>query len=117
MKWMVEFYEDEAGHCYVLDFIREIKDKKLQAKILSDIDILQEKGIELKEPYVKHLDGGIWELRTKQSSNISRILYFTFTGGKFVLLHGFIKKTMKTPPSEIEKARARRDDYIRRHKK
>lgn len=39
---------------------------------------------------------------------------FTFTGGKFVLLHGFVKKTMKTPPAEIEKAKTRRDDYIRR---
>lgn len=114
MKWTVEYYKDEAGRCHVLEFLRDIKDIKLRAKILSDIDKLEAKGTELKEPCVKHIGSGIWELRSKQSSNIARVLYFTFTGGKFVLLHGFIKKTMKTPPAEIEKARTRRDDYIRR---
>ena len=45
-----------------------------------------------KEPYVKHIDGEIWELRIRFSSDISRIFYFTWNFNTIVLLHGFVKR-------------------------
>jgi phage-related protein len=50
-------------------------------------------------------------------SDISRIFYFIPVGDDIVLLHGFIKKTQKTPPEEISKAKAYLSDYERRAKK
>ena len=88
----------------------------MQAKILGHLEILQQRGYELREPYSKPLEDGIFELRTKQGSNISRVLYFFFVGKKIVLTNGFIKKTQKTPKSEIEKAKKYRQDYLERMK-
>lgn len=46
----------------------------------------------------------------------NRILFFFYDGERFVLLHGFRKKTQKTPRHEIDTARAQMDEYIRRNK-
>lgn len=54
-------------------------------------------------PFSRHLDDGIFELRTVQGSDITRVLYFFVAGGEIVLTHGFVKKTQKTPAREIEK--------------
>lgn len=115
MSWSIEFYETENGINCVKDFIDEIKDKKLKAKVLNDIKLLNEFGTELRQPHTDYLKDGIWELRTKQSSNIARTLYFTVSGQKIILLHGFVKKTPKTPSSELNRAINNKNDYLRRH--
>lgn len=114
MQWIVEFYRDECGASNVEEFLDSVQDKKLKAKILRDISLLQTLGTDLKKPYASYIDDGIWELRTKQSTNISRILYFTFAQNKIILLNGFIKKTKKTPSEEIDRAKKYRDDHKRR---
>lgn len=53
-------------------------------------------------------------MRIKFASDTARIFYFTYCDNKFILLHGFIKKTMKTPESELERARKYMKDYKRR---
>jgi len=72
----------------------------------------------VREPYVKPLKGeknkGLYELRIKFASDIARIFYFTYCNNKYILLHGFVKKTMKTPKNKIEKARKYMEDYQRR---
>lgn len=75
---------------------------KMRAKIYGLLVILQEKGNMLREPYSKHLDDGIFELRCKLGSDIVRILYFFFYEGKIVLTNGFVKKRNKTCQSEKE---------------
>lgn len=85
-----------------------------RAKAIKLIDLLSEYGVLLKEPYTKQLRGKIRELRIKDSQGAVRILYFTFTGKRFILLHGFIKKTDKTPEREIEIAEKRMNDFIHR---
>ena len=109
----------ENGKVPVQDFLYSLN-PKLRAKAFSDIELLKKLGNELKEPYVKPIKGknnkGLYELRIKFSSDIARIFYFTYYNNKFVLLHGFIKKTMKTPENEIDKARKYMEDYKRRAK-
>lgn len=60
---------------------------------------------------------GIFELRAKVGTDISRVLYFFYYEGRIVLTHGFIKKTQRTLAGEIEKAKKYRRDYIERHGK
>lgn len=113
----LDFYMKENGKIPVQDFLYSLN-PKLRAKAFSDIELLKQLGTELKEPYVKPIKGkdnkGLYELRIKFSSDIARIFYFTYYNNKFVLLHGFIKKTMKTPENEIKKARKYMEDYKRR---
>ncbi|MCI9381318.1 MAG: type II toxin-antitoxin system RelE/ParE family toxin [Dorea sp.] len=107
----------ENGKIPVQDFLYSLN-PKLRAKAFSDIELLKQLGTELRKPYVKPIKGkdnkDLYELRIKFSSDIARIFYFTYYDNKFVLLHGFIKKTMKTPQGEIKKARKYMKDYKRR---
>ena len=59
-------------------------------------------------------DGKIFELRTKVSSDITRILYFFVIEQKIILTNGFVKKTQKTPKNEIDLAKRRRNEYLNR---
>ena len=68
----------------------------------------------MREPYSKAIDDGIFELRAKVGSDISRVLYFFIIGQKVILTNGFIKKTQKTPMEEIECAKRYRADYLSR---
>jgi len=79
-------------------------------KIQDCINVLAECGTIAGEPYMKHLEGGIWELRPLQD----RILFVAWHNGSYVLLHHFTKKTQKTPRSEIEKAKRELADLIER---
>lgn len=88
----------------------------MRAKAVHKIQILKEIGNNLREPYSKPIQDGIFELRIKFSSNISRIFYFFYVDKKIILLSGFIKKTQKTPKLEIEKAIGYKIDYERRNK-
>jgi phage-related protein len=114
-KFNIIMYETEAGRLPVVDFLSSIKDDKLLAKIYRDIKLLEVSGNLLREPYSKALNNGLFELRTKQGTNISRIIYFFIVGNNIVLTNGFIKKTQKTPTSEIEKALEYRKDFLKRY--
>ena len=115
-KFEVYFYETLSGVQPAKDFLLSLN-KKDRAKMMDMICILQENGNELREPYSKHLTEGIFELRAKVGSNISRILYFFFIDKHIILTNGFIKKTRKTPQNEIEKAKKYRAEYLRRNRK
>ena len=112
----VILYEDEKGHNPVLEFLTELantngKDSRVRLKKVQDyINILQTYGNTVGAPVMKHLDGEIWELRPLRD----RILFAGVVGGKFVLLHQFLKKTQKTPKREIEQAKKELEDYLER---
>lgn len=113
MKFDVIFYEKADGGMPARDFIVSL-DKKMRAKMSDMIVLLRDNGNELREPYSKSLGDGIFELRAKVGSDISRVLYFFYIGKRIVLTNGFIKKSQKTPSRELEKAKEYRRDYLSR---
>lgn len=112
--FLVEFYENKNGDRPAEDFLNSL-DVKMRSKLLMILKVLQEKGNMLREPYSKYLEDGIFEVRGKVGNDISRVLYFFYHGGKIILTNGFIKKTQKTPRSEILKAKKYRADYWERY--
>jgi phage-related protein len=110
------FYRDKNGKEPVLEYIEGLashRDKNSGInlrKILEYVRVLKTYGTQAGEPYIKHLDGEIWELRPIRE----RVLFATWTENEFILLHHFLKNTRKTPVSEIEQAKRRLKDYKER---
>ncbi len=109
--WTIIFYIDEHGHSPVEEFLRQL-DSKTRNRFAWSIEQLRVRNVRAREPLVRHLTGKLWELREESRTNIYRLLYFFFIGKRIVLLHGFQKKTEKTPTSEIEIALKRMDSFI-----
>ena len=103
----IRFFKDKNGKRPIVDYLRELeakqdKDSRIKlGKIYDCIDYLRSAGHKAKEPYAKHLSGDIWELRPLRD----RILYAAWDDNCFILLHHFVKKTQKTPPRELKKAK------------
>ena len=115
MDWIIDYYETAMGKCPVREFINTLTDDS-QAKYILITGLLKQYGTLVREPYIRHITGHrkLYEIRIKEKAGISRILYFAHTGKRFVLLHGFTKKTDKTPANEIEIAEQRMKDHILR---
>lgn len=109
----IDYYALPDGTKPVQQFIDGLP-IKMKAKAMRQISLLQEFGNELREPYSKQIDTGLFELRVKFASDITRIFYFFVVGDKIILTNGFIKKTAKTLKGEIELARKYKADYERR---
>ena len=116
MAFSIEIYERENGNIPFMEFLESLS-PRMKAKILRDLDLLEDRGNTLREPYSKHLEDGIFELRTKLGSDITRSLYFFFDGSRIIITHGFVKKQEKTPISEIQRAKEYRADWLRRKAK
>jgi phage-related protein len=99
---------DERLESWLNDIPKDIK-----ARIISIVDLLVEHGPQnVREPYVKHLQGKLYEIRAKGKDGIARVFYFTMTGQRIVLLHGFINKTQKTPKRELAIAVVRMTEIL-----
>ena len=109
----VEFYKKENGDCPVENFLFSL-DRKLLAKTMRTIELLEKNGTLIGIPYSRYLCDEIFELRTIQSSNITRILYFFVKDNRAILTNGLIKKTSATPSNEILIAKKYKADYERR---
>lgn len=112
-EFEIIFYKTDNGENPVEDFLDSLSDK-MRAKMLMSIRIIRENGYQTRMPYSEELEDGIFELRAKVGSDISRVLYFFMVGRKVVLTNGFVKKTQKTPREEIERAKKYRADYLSR---
>ena len=111
----VEYYEKEDGTFPAEEFILSL-DAKMQAKMFRELELLETFGNELREPHSKPLGDGIYEIRAKVATDITRVLYFFVVNKKIILTNGFVKKTQKTPDSEITLAKKYRKDYLERNK-
>lgn len=76
--------------------------------------MLEQNGSDLREPYSKFLKDGIFELRIKQGTDIVRVLYFFMIGHRIIITNGFVKKSQRTPRSEIELAKKYKKEYMSR---
>lgn len=100
--WTVEFLNEQVER----EFLEIPKD--LQARLVRTTDLIESHGLEhLGMPYVRHLQGKLWEIRGKAATGIARALYVAVVGRRVVILRVFVKKTPKTPPSEIALALSR----------
>ena len=107
MTWTVEFL-DESVQAELDAFPADI-----QARFERIVLLIQSYGLEkVHEPYVKHLEGRLWEMRMKGREGIARALYVTATGYRVVVVRVFTKKTQKTPRHEIERALNRAKEVI-----
>jgi phage-related protein len=112
-EWSIVFYLDDDGTSPVEAFLVSL-DAKTQRRFRWSIEQLRVRNLQAREPLVRHLEGKLWELREESQTNIYRLLYFFYTGRQIVLLHGFQKKTQKTPRREIEIAQRRLDHFSQR---
>lgn len=92
----------------VREFLEDLPDVRAKAQLLRAIQRLGEEGF-LPEPFTKNIVGSrkLRELRVGFAGNIYRVFYAMVAGRRIVLLHGFTKKTQKTPPGEILTAERR----------
>jgi len=116
MNYKVEYIETENNKKPFEEFILGLTVKE-RAKIFETINYfleLKNHNLPIKESLSKHLEDGIFELRTSISDKIARTLYFYQRSAKIIITHGFIKKSQKTPRREIERAKDLRNKYNER---
>ena len=106
----IEFYQLPNGNKPVEKFLDRL-DKKMRSKAIASLMILEYYGSALREPYSKAIGNGLFELRIKFANDITRIFYFFYMRNKIILTNGFVKKTQKTPLSEIKLALKYKADY------
>ena len=100
----VIFYQTDAGNEPVREWLRSMR-KEDRRIIGSDIKTVQY-GWPLGMPLVRKLEPNLWEARSRITDGIARVL-FTVVEDKMVLLHGFVKKSQKTPVAELATAKHR----------
>jgi len=106
MGWIVEILPAAVPELEALP-------EDMQARFQRIVAMIQASGLgRMREPYVKHLEGRLWEMRMTGRDGISRAIYVTAIGQRVVVVRAFIKKTQKTPRSEIEIAHRRAKEVL-----
>ena len=107
MEWTVVYLND-AVRVEV-----EALSLELRAKFRRIVELIRSKGLEqVREPYVKHLEGRLWEMRLSGPNTIARVIYVAASGRRVVVLHAFVKKTEKIPRRALEIARVRAKEVM-----
>ena len=113
------FYQDKHGNSDIVNLLDDLQKKSKtdqnarihREKILAYMAALSKYGTRIGEPFVKHIDGDLWELRPLSN----RIFFFYWRDKQFVLVHHFLKKSPKTPKREIERAKRNIKDFLGRN--
>lgn len=114
--WKVTYYISPSGDNSVSDFLDTLEQNS-QSKILRVLHNIQEYGLDSVIPHIKKLSGTrFWEIRILGHNSI-RVIYVVPAKFQILVLHGFKKKTQKTPLKELEIASKRYHEYILRNKK
>jgi phage-related protein len=113
-SWEID--ETAAGTVPVAEFVDALG-PQAQAKFIRSLELLEEQGLLLREPWVKNIQGipKLRELRFTSFGEIYRVFFFPVSGRKLILLHGFKKKSQETPKRELQTAETRMRDYVHRH--
>ncbi len=105
MRWTVLFQDEIVALEY------DAQPDDIRAKFNRISQLIESVGLErVREPYVKHLEGKLWEMRMKGQDGIVRAVYVTASGRRVIVVRFFTKKTQKTPRSEIAMALKRARD-------
>ncbi|KRL32809.1 hypothetical protein FD20_GL002216 [Liquorilactobacillus uvarum DSM 19971] len=116
-KLTFDYVKRNDGSSEFEEFLNSIpvKDK---VKLLRTIQAVENNGLQIatRLEWVKKLDSNVYEVRSKLGNNIQRGLYFHKKDNKYIITHGFTKKTQKTPPREVKHAKNMRDRYLKEHK-
>jgi phage-related protein len=100
----VVFYRTATGNEPVREWLKSLGREDCRT-VGQDVKTAQY-GWPLGMPLIRKLEPGLWEVRSHIAQGIGRVI-FTVEGGVMVLLHGFVKKTQKTPPGDLKVARQR----------
>jgi phage-related protein len=107
VTWSVEFLNGEV------EAALSALPGDIRASFEHIVHLIESHGLTLmREPYVKHLEGPVWEMRMKGRDGIARAAYVTATGRRVVVVHVFRKKTQKTPRREIDIALRRAKEVV-----
>jgi phage-related protein len=107
MTWSVELLNDD-----VEEELEELPND-MRARFSWITQLIEAKGLpNVHEPYVKHIEGEIWEIRLKGRDGIARALYITVKSQRVVIVRVFVKKTQKTPRREIRLAQQRAKEIL-----
>lgn len=109
----IGFYRLPNGKAPVEEFLDGLE-TKMRNKAVDSISLLEEFGNRLTLPHSRAMGDGLYELRIKFASDITRIFYFFFVDNRIILTNGFVKKTVKTPPNELKLAKKYKSDFERR---
>ncbi len=106
MKWKITYFNDKA--------YKDIQrwPKKLLSKYLRIVDLIEQLGPDLGMPFTKAMGKELFEIRAKGQEGIGRAFFCTVHKNEVVVLHGFIKKTDKTPKGDLEIARKRLRELV-----
>ena len=105
LRLSVIFYRSESGREPVREWLKGLP--KEERKVIGiDLKTVQF-GWPLGMPLVRKLEAGLWEVRSSLAGRIARVL-FTVMDEQLILLHGFIKKSQKTPVADLKTARSRK---------
>ncbi|MBD3376623.1 type II toxin-antitoxin system RelE/ParE family toxin [candidate division KSB1 bacterium] len=100
----VIFYKTETGNEPVREWLQSLRHEEKKA-IGEDIKTIQF-GWPLGMPLIRKLESDLWEIRSRLKNRTARIL-FSIIEDNMILLHGFVKKSQKTPKQDIQLARKR----------
>ena len=104
MGWKVSYLDTVVGQ-EIAGLPDDIQADDIQARLRRIADMIEQLGLAaLREPYLKHLQGKLCEMRMIGRDGIARAIYVTASGQRVVIVRVFRKKTQKTPRSEIELA-------------
>lgn len=106
MPWIIDYYSSRVEQ-FVLNLPRG-----LLARYLRLTDLMMDFGPHLGMPHTRAMGDGLLELRVKGREGIARIFYCSLVGHRIVMLHAFIKKTQKTPKTELDTARRRLKEVL-----
>ena len=115
-KWKIIYYISPSGDNPVSNFLDSLEINS-QSKILRILHNVEEYGLDSVIPHIKKLSGTpFWEIRILGKENI-RVIYVVLVRFSVLVLHGFKKKTQKTPLKELETSSRRYHEYTLRSKK
>ena len=117
MKKKLEFVtmSDSQGYDTFDAFLEKLPVKERDKFVARVIEIeMQGLQVAIKMNWIKKPDKNLYEIRCQFSNNIQRAVYFHIEDNQYVITYGFTKKTQKTPPNEIKKAKRLRRRYLGR---